>query len=44
MLCGVVDDPQVFHGAPVAVQLMGRRLEEEKLLAIAEEVKECLLL
>ena len=44
MRSGLVDDPHVFHGAPVAVQLMGRRLEEEKVLAIAEEVSQCLLL
>lgn len=31
-------DPEVYHGAPVAVQVIGRRLSEEKTLAIAEEI------
>lgn len=31
-------DPEAYHGAPVAVQIIGRRLSEEKTLAIAEEI------
>ncbi|KAL4902342.1 Acetamidase [Aspergillus multicolor] len=31
-------DPEAYHGAPVAVQVIGRRLSEERTLAIAEEV------
>lgn len=31
-------DPEVYHGAPVAVQVIGRRLSEEKTLGIAEEI------
>ena len=31
-------DPVAYHGAPVAVQVIGRRLTEEKTLAIAEEL------
>ena len=31
-------DAEAYHGAPVAVQVIGRRLSEEKTLAIAEEV------
>ncbi|KAL2223232.1 acetamidase [Thermoascus aurantiacus ATCC 26904] len=31
-------DPEAYHGAPVAVQIIGRRLSEERTLAIAEEV------
>lgn len=31
-------DPEAYHGAPVAVQVIGRRLSEEKTLAIAEEI------
>ncbi|KAF2713965.1 amidase [Pleomassaria siparia CBS 279.74] len=31
-------DPEIFEGAHVSVQLVGRRLQEEKLLAIAEYV------
>lgn len=30
------DDPDVYDGAEVAVQLVGRRLQEEKMLALAE--------
>ncbi|KAH9832442.1 Amidase enzyme [Teratosphaeria destructans] len=36
-------DPEVFHGMPVGLQLVCQRLEEEKLLAIAEEVQRILL-
>ena len=31
-------DPEVYHGAPVAVQIIGRRLSEERTLAIAEYI------
>ncbi|CAH0027283.1 unnamed protein product [Clonostachys rhizophaga] len=31
-------DAEQYHGAPVAVQIIGRRLTEERILAIAEEV------
>lgn len=31
-------EPEAYHGAPVAVQVVGRRLSEERTLAIAEEV------
>ncbi|KAL3483873.1 Acetamidase [Aspergillus germanicus] len=30
--------PEAYHGAPVAVQVIGRRLSEEKTLAVAEEL------
>ena len=36
------DDANVFHGAPIGLQIMGKRLEEEKVLAIAGEVGRCL--
>jgi amidase len=32
------DDPAEYHGAPVAVQIIGRRLTEERVMCIAEEV------
>jgi amidase len=32
------DDPEAYHGAPVAVQIIGRRLTEERIMAIAEEI------
>ncbi|KAH7166470.1 amidase signature domain-containing protein [Dactylonectria macrodidyma] len=31
-------DPEAYHGAPTAVQIIGRRLTEERIMAIAEEV------
>ena len=31
-------DPEIYHGAHVAVQLVGRRLQEEKVLALSEYV------
>lgn len=34
----MVDDPAIFDGAHVAVQLIGRRLQEEKVLALAEHI------
>lgn len=34
----VTDDPEVYDGAHVSLQLVGRRLQEEKMLAIAEFV------
>lgn len=34
----VVDDAEAYHGAPVAVQIIGRRLTEERIMAISEEI------
>lgn len=34
----ITDDAEAYHGAPVAVQIVGRRLTEEKIMAIAEEI------
>jgi amidase len=31
-------DPEAYHGAPVGLQVMGRRLEEEKMLSVAETI------
>ncbi|CAO2658374.1 Nn.00g060970.m01.CDS01 [Neocucurbitaria sp. VM-36] len=31
-------DPEIYHGAHVSVQIVGRRLQEEKMLAVAEYV------
>lgn len=33
-----LDNPEAYHGAPVAVQVIGRRLTEERIMAIAEEL------
>jgi hypothetical protein len=32
------DDPETYDGAPVGIQLVGRRLEEEKMLSLAQVV------
>jgi amidase len=32
------DDPEIYDGGPVGVQLVGRKFEEEKMLAIAKIV------
>ena len=31
-------DPDIYHGTHVAIQVVGRRLQEEKVLAIAEHI------
>jgi Asp-tRNA(Asn)/Glu-tRNA(Gln) amidotransferase A subunit family amidase len=33
------DDPETFHGLPVSLQLVGRRFEDEKVLAILEHIQ-----
>lgn len=33
-----VDEPDIYDGAHVSVQLVGRRLQEEKVLALAEYI------
>lgn len=38
LTCLFLDDPEAYHGAPVAVQVIGRRLTEERTMAIAEEI------
>ena len=35
-------DPEIYHGAHVAVQLVGRRLQEEKVLALSEYIGEAI--
>ena len=35
-------DPAVYHGAPVSLQLVGKRLEEEKVLEMVQVVAEAL--
>ncbi|KAI1138637.1 amidase [Hypoxylon sp. FL0543] len=35
-------DPDTYHGAPASIQIMGRRLDEEKLLGVAQRVAEAL--
>jgi len=42
LLTHLADDPEIFDGAHVSVQLVGRRLQEEKMLAVAEYLDEVL--
>ncbi|KIW86396.1 hypothetical protein Z517_01792 [Fonsecaea pedrosoi CBS 271.37] len=35
-------DAEFYHGAPVALQIVGRRLEEEKILEMCEVIDNCL--
>ena len=35
-------DPGFYHGAPVSLQLVGKRLEEEKVLEMVEIVADAL--
>ena len=37
-----IDDPEIYDGAHVNVQLVGRRLQEEKMIALAKYVGEAL--
>ena len=30
------DDPEIYHGGPVGVQIVGRKFEEEKVLALGK--------
>ena len=36
----LADNPEDFDGAPISVQIMGRRLQEEHVLAAAKVVDE----
>lgn len=36
------DDPEIYHGAPVGIQIVGKKFEEEKVLAIAHLVNQAL--
>lgn len=36
-------DAEKMHGLPVAVQVVGQRLQEEKVLAIMERIQEALV-
>ena len=38
----LLDDPEMFKGAPIAIQLIGRTLEEEAVLGMAEVVGDAL--
>ena len=34
----MLDDPEIYDGAPVGVQIVARKFEEEKILAIGKIV------
>ena len=36
------DDPEMFHGLPIGLQLVGRTLEEEAVIAMTEIVDRAL--
>lgn len=38
VLTQLLDDLDVYHGAPVGLQIVARKFEEEKILAIAKIV------
>lgn len=40
----LTDDPETFDNAPVGIQVMGKRLEEEQVLAAVGEITCCLQL
>jgi amidase len=42
MLMPATDDPEVAHGTPVGFQLVGKRLQEEKMIAVAELLEKAL--
>lgn len=37
-----IDDPEIYEGAHVSLQIVGKRLQEEKMLAIAAHVENLL--
>lgn len=41
MICAL-DNPGVIHGMPVSLQLVGRRLEEEKVVKMCDAILQAL--
>ena len=39
---GAIDDPEIYDGAHVSLQIVGKRLQEEKMLAIAAHIENLL--
>lgn len=39
---GISDDPNIVDGAPCAIQVAGRRLQDEELLGAAQVIAEVL--
>jgi amidase len=42
ILTDCADDPEIYDGAHVSLQIVGRRLQEEKMLAIAAYIEQIL--
>lgn len=38
----LIDDPEIYDGAPVGIQIVARKFEEEKIWAIGKMVHEML--
>lgn len=38
----LIDDAELFDGAPVGLQIMGRRLEEEKVIGMMRAITQAL--
>jgi amidase len=38
MLIALTDDPEIYHGAAVGLQVVGRRLQEERVLGLSEVI------
>jgi amidase len=36
--CDAPDDPEIYDGAPVGLQIVARKYEEEKVLAITKTI------
>jgi Asp-tRNA(Asn)/Glu-tRNA(Gln) amidotransferase A subunit family amidase len=34
----VLDDPELWHGGPIGLQLIAKQFEDERLLAVSAEV------
>lgn len=39
LTCGSLDNPEAFDGLPISLQLVGRRFEDEKVLAVLEYIQ-----
>lgn len=38
----MIDDPEIYDGSHVAVQIVGRRFQEEKVLALTQHLGDAL--
>ena len=42
MIARLADDPEIYDGASVTLQCVGRRLQEEKTLAVTDRIEAAL--